>query len=179
MVGNSGSGKTTVAGAIASSLGAPHLEMDAVRHRDGWDSVGPDEFAVIVADFAAADRWVIDGGYTSLGTREIVWPRADTVVWLDPPRWLTTARVLRRTLRRMITRERLWGSVTEAWSNLYSRDPLKNIIVWTWTQHAHTRLKHEQASTDGSWAHATVHRLKTRREVNALFDSVRAHHPPQ
>jgi adenylate kinase family enzyme len=175
VVGNSGAGKTTVARAIASVLGAPHLELDAVRHRDGWDSVGPEEFEGIVAGFASADRWVIDGGYTSLGTREFVWPRMDAVVWLDPPRWLATARVLRRTLWRMITRERLWGSVTEAWSNLYSRDPLENIIVWTWTRHADVRRRYEHASIDGSWAHATVVRLKSRRDVSALLDSLGAH----
>jgi len=153
--------------------------MDAVRHRDGWDSVGSEEFTRIVTDISSADRWVIDGGYTNLGTRELVWPRADTVVWLDPPRWLATARVLRRTLWRMITRERLWGSVTEARSNLYSLDPLKNIIVWTWTQHAGVRQKYEQASVDGSWAHATVHRLRTRSEVSAYLDSLGTHPPTQ
>ncbi|HJQ76793.1 MAG TPA: adenylate kinase [Acidimicrobiia bacterium] len=172
VVGGSGSGKTTLAHAIASILDLPHLELDSVRHRDGWDSVGGEEFSTIVSGFASQDRWVIDGAYTSLGTREAVWPRADTVVWLDPPRWRAMVRVIRRTLKRMITRERLWGSVTEPWANLYKRDPMQNIIVWTWTRHSSTRAKFEEALADGVWSHATVHRLKSPSEVRRLLHAL-------
>lgn len=36
VVGNSGSGKTTVARAIAEALGVPHLELDSVFHQPDW-----------------------------------------------------------------------------------------------------------------------------------------------
>jgi adenylate kinase family enzyme len=172
VVGGSGSGKTTVARAIAGALELPHLELDSVRHRDGWDSVGGDEFSSIVSDFAAQERWIVDGVYTSLGTRDTLWPRADTVVWLDPPRWRAMAWVIRRTLKRIVTRERLWGSVTEPLTNLYKRDPMENIIVWTWTKHAATREKFEKALADGIWSHAVVHRLRSPSEVRVFLDTL-------
>lgn len=174
VVGSSGSGKTTVARAIASKLALPHLELDTVRHRDGWDSVDEPEFGAIVSEFVRREQWVIDGNYTSLGTREIVWPRADTVVWLDPSRRRAMSRVVRRTLKRMLTRERLWGSVTEPWSNFYSRDPMRNIIVWTWTRHAHTRQKFETAADNGTWSHLTVHRLGSPRQVRRFLRALGA-----
>lgn len=169
VVGSSGSGKTTVARQLGDILGCPHLEMDAVMHRDGWDSTPDDEFARILADFAAQDRWVADGNYTSHGSRDTIWPRADTVVWLDPPRRTAMRRVVGRTLKRVFTREELWEGVREPFTNLYSRDPYKNIMVWTWTRHAHTREKFETALTDGTWSHTTVHRLRSRREVTTFF----------
>lgn len=172
VVGGSGSGKTTVARAIAATLDLPLLELDSVRHRDGWDSVAGEEFSEIVSGFASQDRWVVDGVYTSLGTRDTLWRRADTFVWLDPPRRRAVARVIRRTLKRMITRERLWGSVTEPWSNLYKRDPMQNIIVWAWTRHAPTRRKFEEAATDGTWAHTVVHRLRSAGEVRRFLGSL-------
>lgn len=169
VVGNSGSGKTTVALAIASALGLPYLEMDSVRHRDGWDSVEGDEFSGIVSRFAQQDRWVIDGNYTSLGTRDVLWPRADTIVWLDLPRWRIMPRVVLRTLRRIVTREVLWDGPREPWTNLYSLDPYRNIVVWAWTRYRHVREKFELAIEEGAWDQATLFRLRTPAEVRAFL----------
>lgn len=174
VVGNSGSGKTTVARALAASLDAPLLEMDAVFHARGWADVAHEEFLPALDEFTSAERWIVDGNYTSHGTRELVWPRADTFVWLDLPRRTAMGRVVRRTLRRVVTRERLWGSLREPFSNLYRLDPARNIIVWTWTRHGHVREKYETAMTDGSWGHAVVHRLRSTREVNAFLESLSA-----
>lgn len=173
VVGSSGSGKTTVAEQIAKALDLPRLEMDSVMHRRGWDSAAGPQFRNEVADFAKRDAWVIDGNYTSQGVREIVWPRADTVVWLDLPRWRVMIRVVFRTLRRVITRERLWGGLTEPWTNLYSLDPYQNIIVWSWTRHRHVREKYQTDLARGAWDHAAVHRLRSPAEVKEFLASLR------
>ena len=172
VVGNSGSGKSTVARAIADELGLPHLELDWVMHREGWDSARGPQFREQVATFASGDRWVIDGNYTSHGTREVVWPRADTVVWLDLPRWRILPRVVLRTLRRVVTRERLWGGPREPWTNLYSRDPYQNIIVWAWTMHGHVREKFSRDLEEGNWGQARVHRLRSPAEVREFLSSL-------
>lgn len=174
VVGGSGSGKTTVSRRLAGALGLPHLEMDAVFHRDGWADEAHRDFLPTLDRFTRGEGWVADGNYTSHGTREMVWPLADTIVWLDPPRWTAMTRVVLRTLRRVITRETLWGAVREPFTNLYSRDPYRNIIVWTWTRHGHTREKYETAMADGSWGHAQVHRLRTRDDVRRFFENLDA-----
>jgi adenylate kinase family enzyme len=179
VVGSSGSGKTTVARRLAALLDSPHLEMDSIMHRDGWDSTRGDDFARIIARFAAQDRWVMDGNYTSHGSRDTVWPRAEAVVWLDVPRRTAMRRVMVRTLRRVFTREELWNGVREPFTNLYSLDPYKNIIVWAWTRHARVREKYETAMTDGTWAHAEVHRLRTRSDLDSFLASCGAHPPGQ
>jgi adenylate kinase family enzyme len=81
VVGNSGSGKTTLAAAVAGALGVPHLELDSVFHQPGWEPLDKDVFRARVAEFAAADGWVIDGNYSS--AQDLVWQRADTVLWQD------------------------------------------------------------------------------------------------
>ena len=174
VVGSSGSGKTTMARALAKRLDAPHLEMDAVFHARGWADTAHVEFLPTLDEFTTAGRWIVDGNYTSQGTKELVWPRADTFVWLDLPRWTAMARVVRRTLRRTATREVLWGSVREPFSNLYSLDPYRNIMVWTWTRHSRVRTKYETAISEGAWSHATVHRLRTPGEVDRFLESVDA-----
>lgn len=172
VVGSSGSGKTTVAGELASRLGVPHLELDSVFHQPGWEPRPDPEFQEVVRGFVTGDRWVVDGNYTSHGTADVVWPRVDTIVWLDPPRRVVMRRVVGRTLRRVVTREELWNGNREPWTNLYSLDPQKNIVMWAWTRFDHVRQKYERMIGDGTWGHARVMRLRTAREVSRLLESI-------
>jgi adenylate kinase family enzyme len=172
VVGISGSGKTTLARQIADVLEAPHLEMDSAFHKYGLADTAPPDFRPALEEVAQADRWVIDGNYSSHGARDVVWPRADTIVWLDLPRRTAMARVVGRTLRRVLTREEMWEGAKEPFTNLYRFDPLQNIMVWTWTQHAEVRDKYESVMSDGTWDHAAVHRLRSRSEVEAFLASL-------
>jgi len=172
VIGSAGSGKTTVARRLASRLGVPSLELDSVFHLPEWTPRPDPEFQAIVDEFTAGQRWVVDGNYTSHGVADIVWPRADTVVWLDPSKPVVMRRVIGRTLRRAATREELWNGNREPWTNLYSRDPYKNIIVWAWTRFDRVRERYERFSEDGTWDHARVMRLRTAREVEQLLAGV-------
>lgn len=177
VLGTSGSGKTTVARELAGLLDLPYLELDSIFHQDGWGATPGHVFQDQVRAFVSAPRWVVDGNYTSHGMREVLWPSADTFVWLDLPRRAVMRRVVTRTLRRVITREELWDGVTEPWSNLYSTDPEKNIMVWAWTTFEHNRAKYEMRMEDGSWSHAEVHRLVSPRDVDRFLSSARQTRP--
>ena len=84
VVGNSGSGKSTLGAALAARLGVPYVELDSIFHQPGWAELPRDEFRERVGALADGDAWVIDGNYTAV--RDLVWARADTVVWIDLPR---------------------------------------------------------------------------------------------
>jgi adenylate kinase family enzyme len=150
-------------------LGLPQLELDSIFHQPGWTERDNAEFRAEVDAFTSGDSWIVDGNYTSHGVSEIVWPRADTIVWLDLPKRIVMTRVVRRTLWRVITRQRLWNGNREPWSNLYSRDPLRNIIVWTWTRFDTTRRRYELMLSDGTWSHLTVHRLRSKHDVDQFL----------
>ena len=64
VVGNSGSGKTTIARRLAAGLGIPHLELDAVFHQRDWQPLATSEFRRIVSEFTAGASWVVDGNYS-------------------------------------------------------------------------------------------------------------------
>jgi adenylate kinase family enzyme len=172
VIGSSGSGKSTMARALSSRLGLPLLELDAVFHQPDWQQKPDPDFRAEVADFISGERWVVDGNYTSHGVAELVWPRADTVVWLDPSRPVVMRRVIKRTLRRTITREELWNGNREKWTNLYSPKAEENVILWAWTRFRHTREKYEAMLTDGTWSHLTVVRLRTPIEAAGLLDQL-------
>ena len=167
VVGNSGSGKTTFAADLARRMGVPHLELDSVFHQPGWVPLPPGEFRARVAEFAAAPGWVIDGNYTSV--RDIVWDRADTVVWLDPPRWRVIRQVTWRTLRRAVTRAELWNGNREPWGNFFRLDPERSVIAWAWTRHRVYRDRYRHAMADPAHSHLRFVRVAGPGEAAAVL----------
>jgi adenylate kinase family enzyme len=168
VVGNSGSGKTTVAKAIAAALGVTYLELDSVFHQPDWQPLDTDEFRRIVSEFTAADGWVADGNYSAV--RDIVWSRGDTVVWVDPPRHRVMRQLVLRTLRRMATGTELWNGNRERWRYLFTRE--ESILLYAWTNHRRTRAKFESAQADPENAHLTFVRLRTPEQTVALLRSL-------
>ncbi len=128
VVGTPGSGKSTFAASLALILGVDHVELDAIFHQPGWVALPKAEFRERVAAITAADRWVIDGNYSAV--RDLVWRRADIVVWLDLPRGVVMRRIVARTLRRAIQRQELWNGNREPWRNFFLLDPNRSIIAW-------------------------------------------------
>ncbi|WP_278260541.1 hypothetical protein [Nocardia sp. AG03] len=72
----------------------------------------PEEFRAAVTEQIAPESWVADGAYHGkLGS--LVWERADTVVWFDLPKPQVMAQIVRRSVRRVLTREELWNGNRE------------------------------------------------------------------
>ena len=95
--------------------------------------------------------------------RDITWSRADTVVWFDLPYLRVMARTIRRTVRRVLTREELWNGNREPLSNLWSFNPEKSIIAWTATRHRVYRRRYRAAEIDPQWAALRFVRLRPGR----------------
>ena len=76
VVGTSGSGKTTFAGALAAALGARHIELDAINWQADWKDLNkydPDEFIRRVTTAIAAESWVSCGNYGKVRLAEKVY----------------------------------------------------------------------------------------------------------
>lgn len=169
VIGTSGSGKSTVARRLGEKLEFPVLELDSVYHQPGWTPLPNDELRARVADFALQPSWVIDGNYTSEGVKDLVWPVADTLVWLDPPKSVVMRRITVRTLRRWVTREELWNGNREPLTGPFRLDPEKSIIRWAWTSYDTVKQRYEEATGSPEAAHLRIYRLRTTDEVERLI----------
>lgn len=139
--GTSGSGKTTLARTIAAARDLAHIELDAVFHQAGWTPLDDARFRDRVGAVARSEAWVACGNYRTVA--DLLMDRCDTVVLYDLPRRLVMARIVRRTLRRIVRREELWNGNRERVRNLFTTDPESSVIAWAWTTHAR---RHEETT---------------------------------
>ena len=165
VVGTSGSGKTTVGAALARRMDVPHVELDALAWLPGWVMVEPDELRARVIDAVAEDAWVVDGNYSAL--RDLVWARADTVVWLDLPLRLVMWRIVRRTIGRAGRREVLWGTNRESLRMAISRDS----VIW-WALTTYRRRRREYPPLFAQHPELRVVRLRSDAETRRFLAGV-------
>jgi adenylate kinase family enzyme len=151
-------------------MGASYLELDSLHHQPGWVPLDDQEFRRRVEEVVKGPSWVVDGNYSTV--RSVVWPRADTVVWLDPPDVVAMARLLRRTLKRAVTREELWNGNRERLSYIWSRDPELSILRYAWGNRKRLRNHYEAETNDSAWAHLRFVRARSRTDRRRLFELV-------
>ncbi|MFB7056188.1 adenylate kinase [Streptomyces vinaceus] len=167
VVGVTGAGKSTLARTLSGRLGLPYHEMDAL-YFDGPDWATNDTFSEDVSALTAGPRWVIDSlGYPEV--RDLLWNRADTVVWLDYPRRVVMPRVLRRSLRRTVTREALFGGNRETWRDWLSRE---HPAWWAWSQHGARHREVERRIHDPRFAPLDTLRFGHPDEASAWLASL-------
>lgn len=166
---SSGAGKTTFARSLASCLDVPFIELDALHwQQPNWVLPERDAFRARVTEATRGDAWVVDGNYSQV--RDIVWGRADTVVWLDIPLPLSLLRIVRRTIARVIRRETLWGSNRETLANgLFSRDSLLWFALRTY-RGRRGRLRAALASPE--LAHLRLHRFGSNRQADGWRETL-------
>jgi adenylate kinase family enzyme len=162
----SGNGKTTVGRALATSLGVPFHELDALNHGPGWAQATPDDLRAEVEPIVASEAWVVDGAYREkLG--DLVLDSADVVVWLDLPLHVWLPRLVRRTVRRIVTREELWNGNRE--EPRFMLHPEKSVVLYALRTYRTRRRRYPL-----ELARFPVARLRTQDEVRRfLSDAAR------
>jgi energy-coupling factor transporter ATP-binding protein EcfA2 len=94
ILGGTGSGKTTLARELAAALQVPHVELDSLYFGPEFSTAPLPLLRERTSAAIAGDRWVTDGNKSAV--RDLVWPRADTIVWLDYPLGLRLWRLAKR-----------------------------------------------------------------------------------
>ena len=169
VAGITGAGKTTLARTLAGRLSIPFHEMDALAITGpGWQA-NPRLYED-VARISSGASWVFDSfGYPAV--RDLLWSRADTVVWLDYSRPVVMRRVLRRSAARTLLRRRVFGGNVETAGSWFSPD---HPARWAWTQHANRRTEIADRCADPCFAPLDVVHLTTPQAAGAWLSTVAA-----
>jgi adenylate kinase family enzyme len=165
VVGPSGSGKSVLGKRVAESLGLVHVELDALFWERDWKEAAPETFRARADQATRAPAWIVDGNYRLV--RDIAWPRAEAVLWLDYSLPLVLRRLTWRILRRGLTREVLWhGNREKLWWHLklWSEHSLFNWLLKTYWQY---KRAYPLLFAEPAHAHLAVIHQRSPRETDA------------
>ena len=94
IVGPPGSGKTALAQQLAQQLGWPHVELDALCWSSASKPVSAVAFREHTLQALRGETWIVDGNHWEV--RDIVWGRADLLVWLNYSPWQAVGQRMKR-----------------------------------------------------------------------------------
>jgi adenylate kinase family enzyme len=172
VVGTTGSGKSTMAEAIAYRLHIPHIELDALHWEPGWKEADREFTRARVRDISLSEAWVVDGNYRFL--RDLLWPRAQALVWLDYPLQLILWRLWRRTWKRVLTKEVLWGTNRERLlKQFFSKDSL---FLWAFKTYGRHRREYMDMPRQPEYSHLHVVHIQSQREAEAFLGFLACEH---
>ncbi len=133
VVGTTSSGKSTLAEKLANKFDYDFIELDALHWEPNWIGAPPDVFRARVEKALQSPGWVVAGNYHVV--RDIIWSRAEAVIWLDYSLPLIFSRLWNRTWRRWWYEEELWNGNRESiWKHfkLWSEDSLFHWLFKTY-----------------------------------------------
>jgi adenylate kinase family enzyme len=161
VIGTTCAGKSTFAGRLAEQLRVPLIELDELYWKSDWRPSERSEFRAKVDAETRSQGWVLAGSYLGL-QQDISWPRADTVVWLDPSLALVVWRVLRRSFVRSWRRELLWGTNRERFLVQFKIwDEQSSLIAFALRHHRAKRRQYSGSMQDARWRHIAFHRFES------------------
>ena len=156
VIGVTSSGKSTLAEELARRFDLNYIELDALNWEPHWQAAPREVFRARVEKAARAERWVAAGNYHVV--RDLLWPKAEMLIWLDYSIWRVLWQLTRRSLRRWWTRELLWGTNYEPiWIHfkLWSTDSL-----YHWLFKSYWRMKREYTQLLSSPEHRHLKLLR-------------------
>ena len=169
VVGTSCAGKSTFSSSLARAIGCSRIELDSLYWGPEWEPKPPKEFRLLVSEAIAQESWVADGNYGSV--RELVWPRASIVVWLNYsfPRVLWQA--LKRTVSRCVSGEILWhGNRESVRRSFFSK---QSILVWVATTYHRRQNEFNTLRTSNRFSHVAWVEIRHPAEARQLLASLR------
>ncbi|RYG34908.1 hypothetical protein EON81_14255 [bacterium] len=115
----------------------------------------------------AAEEWALAGNYSFCD--DLVLPRVTDLVWLDYSRSFTFARLLKRTIRRIATKEPCCNGNQELLMKSFSK---KGILYWHLISYARMHERAEQFFRDPRYQGMPCHRFRYPKETEAWLDAL-------
>lgn len=160
IAGVTGVGKSTLGQRLGLLWGLPYTNLDALHWGPAWTP--RPEFQAETQALASSQQWVTEWQYWGKGLKHVFGDRADAVIWMNFPRPLALQRLLRRTVKRSITREPLFDGCVEP--PLWAVFTDENHIL-RWERKTHSKWRERMPALVTELPETTFVELRSPRQV--------------
>jgi len=166
IIGTSGSGKTTLAKLFCEKYNLHNIELDALFWNADWVGTENEEFRIkIQKEIDYSTGYVIHGNYNKV--RDLTWGNCNTIIWLDYSRFLVMYRIIKRTIIRLLTKEKLWKENTETFKKSFlSKD---SIILWAWKTYSIRKKQYQELLQADEYKINQFIIIRNPKTINKLF----------
>ena len=172
IVGTTSSGKSTLAKALAEKIGAICIDLDYLHWEPNWVEAPNDIFRERVEKAISAESWVVAGNYSA--TRDLIWPQAEAIIWLNYSFPIVFWRLFTRTFRRVATKEKLFSdNVENFWVQIkfWSQDSLFN---WLFKTYWRRKREYPNLFSQPENAHLTIIQFEHPQEAEKWLAAISA-----
>jgi adenylate kinase family enzyme len=165
IIGSYGSGKSTFAKKMHELLKIELIHLDRYFFKQNWVPTSNEEKIIIIKQLVIKEKWIMDGFYPQ--TFDIRYEYADTVIFLDLPRFLCMWNVLVRLLKTKVTKKRIDGIK----HNIYDKFDINFYLrIWTFNRKIKTNFL-EKITTKGTDKNIFI--LKGYKQYKSFLDKLK------
>ncbi|HLO14021.1 MAG TPA: hypothetical protein VK206_04270 [Anaerolineales bacterium] len=163
VVGVTSSGKSTLAERLANCFDLNYIELDALYWEPNWQAAPLEVFRARVERATQAEKWIVAGNYHVV--RDIIWPQAEVVIWLDYPFLRVLWQLTRRNFTRWWTQELLWGTNREPLWNHFKLWSPESLYHWLFKTYWRRKREYVALLSQPEYQHLKLLRFKHPRET--------------
>ncbi len=170
IIGTAGSGKSTLARSLSNFFQINEIELDEINWLPNWENRQTSDKEGFIKDVAlkiSTESWVATGGYLSV--RDLLWSRANIIIWLDLPYLTVLKRVVLRSLKRAFSKNETFIGCKENWWDLLKWD---RPIRWAMYSFFERRKSFEKMAKDEKYNHAKIFRCQNVKMVNDCVEKL-------
>jgi adenylate kinase family enzyme len=163
VIGSGGAGKSTFARSLSGRTGLPVVHLDKLFWRPGWQPTPKEEWAEKVRLEIEKPEWIMDGNFG--GTRLMRMQAADTIIFLDLPRWQCLWRIVKR---RLTHSGRNRPDMAEGCNEKLDLE----FIIWVWNYPKLSRARALEEISSLKGKHLVI--LRSQADINRFLEEPHA-----
>ena len=170
VIGVTSSGKSTLAETLAKRFDLNFIELDALHWEPNWQGAPLDVFRARVEKATLEEKWIVAGNYHVV--RDLIWPKAETIIWLDYPFLTVLWQLSRRTFLRWWTREILWGTNREPFWQHFKLWSQESLFHWLFKTYWRRNREIPMLLSQPDHQHLKLIRFKTPEETKVWLEGL-------
>jgi len=171
IIGTTSSGKSTLAQQLADKFGYDFIELDALHWEPNWQEAPLEVFRQRVETATQVPAWVVAGNYHIV--RDLVWSKAEVVIWLDYSLPRIFWQLTRRTFTRWWKHELLWETNYENISKHFKLWSQDSLFHWLFKTYWRRKREYPMLLALPEYQHLKLIQFKHPKEMDAWLNSLK------